>query len=134
MLVNWGVKTVEGDKNAGAIKKVEEMIAHYNPQVMVLEDTASKGSHRTSRIKTLSKQLVAVAERRTIKVVLFSQKQIRQAFFGDARGTKQALAKSIAERFPEELGFLLPPKRRDWMSQDSRMDIFDAVALTLMVR
>ena len=37
----------------------------------------------------------------------------------------------IAERFPGELGFRLPPKRRPWMSQDSRMDIFDAVALVL---
>jgi hypothetical protein len=27
MLVNWGVKSVEGDKNAGAIEKIEDMIA-----------------------------------------------------------------------------------------------------------
>ena len=133
MLVHWGVKSVKGDKNAGAVEKVEDMIARYNPQVMVLEDTATKESHRAPRIKALTKRLVAVAERRTIKVVLFSQKQIRRVFFGDVRGTKHALAENIAERFPEELGFLLPPKRRDWMSQDSRMDIFDAVALALMI-
>jgi Holliday junction resolvasome RuvABC endonuclease subunit len=133
MLVHWGVKSVKGDKNAGTIEKVEDMIARYNPQVMVLEDTATKGSHRAPRIKALTKRLVAVAERRTIKVVLFSQKQIRRVFFGDEPGTKHALAEIIADRFPEELGFRLPPKRRDWMSQDSRMDIFDAVALALMV-
>ena len=120
MLVHWGVKSVKGDKNAGAIEKVEDMIARYNPQVMVLEDTATKGSHRAPRIKALTKRLVAVAERRTIKVVLFSQKQIRRVFLGDNPGTKHTLAKSIAERFPEELGFLLPPKRRTWTSQDSR--------------
>ena len=133
MLVHWGVKSVKGDKNAGAIEKVEDMIARYNPQVMVLEDTATKGSHRAPRIQALTKRLVAVAERRTIKVVLFSQRQIRRVFFGDEPGTKHALAETIAGRFPEELGFRLPPKRRDWMSQDSRMDIFDAVALALMV-
>ena len=134
LLVGWGVKTVEGDKNDGAIKKVEEMLAHYNPQVMVLEDTAIKGSRRSTRIKRLTKRLVAVAERHNIKVALFSQKEIRRAFFGDYPGTKHALAENIAERFPEELRFLLPPKRRDWMSQDSRMDIFDAVALALMIK
>ena len=134
ILVGWGVKTVEGDKNTGAIEKVEDMIAHYNPQVMVLEDTAIRGSRRSPRIKRLTKRLVAVAERRNIKVALFSQKQIRQVFLGDCPGTKHALAEIIAARFPEELGFLLPPKRRDWMSQDSRMDIFDAVALALVVR
>ena len=133
MLVHWGVKSVKGDKNAGAIEKVEDMIARYNPQVMVLEDTATKGSHRAPRIQALTKRLVAVAERRTIKVVLFSQRQIRRVFFGDEPGTKHALAETIAGRFPEELGFRLPPKRLDWKSEDSRMPIFDAVALALMV-
>src|ERR1039457_4870107 len=107
------------------------MIAHYNPQVMVLEDTAIKGTRRSTRIRRLTKRLARVAEKRSIKVALFSQKQIRRVFLGDDPGTKHALAEIIAELFPEELGFLLPPKRRDWMSQDSRMDIFDAVALTL---
>jgi hypothetical protein len=66
-----------------------------------------------------------------MKVALFSQSQVRRAFLGDAVGTKHALANIIAERFPEELGFLLPPKRRDWMSEDYRMPIFDAAALAL---
>jgi Holliday junction resolvasome RuvABC endonuclease subunit len=134
ILVDWGVKSFTGDKNAGSIKKVEEMIAHYSPQVIVLEDTATKESRRSSRIKALTKRLVAVAERRIISAALFSQKQIQRAFFGDVAGTKHALAEIIAERYPEELGFSLPPKRRDWMSEDYRMDIFDAVALALMVR
>ena len=42
------------------------------------------------------------------------------------------MAEILAKRLPEELGFRLPPKRRAWMSEDYRMDIFDAVALALM--
>ncbi len=132
-LVDWGVKSVEGDKNAGSIEKVEEMIALYNPQVMVLEDTVAKGSRRSARIQALTKRLIALAESRAIKVALFSQEQVRRVFFADGRGTKHALAEIIAKRFPEELSFRLPPKRRPWMSEDSRMDVFDAVALALMV-
>src|ERR1035437_1954015 len=123
-LVDWGVRSVEGDKNAGSIKKVEELIAHYNPQAMVLEDTGIKGSRRSPRIQALTQRLVAVAEGRTIKVMLFSQKHIRRVFFGDWGGTKHALAEIIAERFSEELGFRLPPKRRAWMSEDYRMGMF----------
>ncbi|MCX6925726.1 MAG: hypothetical protein NT154_21315, partial [Verrucomicrobia bacterium] len=59
---------------------------------------------------------------------------LRRVFCGARRGTKHALAEIIAQRFPEELGFRVPPKRRPWMSEDFRMDIFDAVALALMVR
>ena len=134
ILVDWGVKSIKGDKNAGSIVKVEEMIAHYEPQVMVLEDTATKGSRRSARIQALTKRLIAVAGNHNIKVALFSQKQVRRVFFADDRGTKHALAEIIAKQFPEELGFRLPPKRRPWMSQDSRMDIFDAVALALVLR
>jgi Holliday junction resolvasome RuvABC endonuclease subunit len=131
LLVDWGVRSVEGDKNAGSIEKVGEMLAHFNPQVVVLEDTATKESRRSARIQALTKRLIVVAESRAIKVALFSRKQVRRVFFGDAGGTKHTLAEMIAEQFPEELGFRLPPKRRPWMSQDSRMDIFDAVALVL---
>jgi hypothetical protein len=134
MLVNWGVKSVKGDKNAGSINEVEKMIAHYGPEIMVLEDTATKESRRCPRIQALTKRLVALAEGRSIKVALFSRKQVLRTFFADGCGTKHALAEIIAERFPEELGFRLPPKRRAWMSEDSRMDIFDAVALALMLR
>jgi Holliday junction resolvasome RuvABC endonuclease subunit len=133
LLVDWGMKRVEDHKNAGCVKKVEAMIAHYNPEVLVLEDTATKGSLRSPRIRTLTKRLVAVAERRALKVVLVSQKQIRRIFLGDNAGSKHAVAEIIAERFPEELGFRLPPKRRTWMSEDSRMAIFDAAALALMI-
>lgn len=133
-LVDWGVKSVKGHKNNGSIKKVEELIAHYNPQVMVLEDTLAKASRRSTRIQALTKRLIALAESHKIKVALFSQKQVQRVFFADGCGTKHALAKIIAERFPEELGFRLPPKRRPWMSEDYRMGIFDAVALALMLR
>jgi Holliday junction resolvasome RuvABC endonuclease subunit len=131
-LAVWGIKWIEGDKNAGCLKKVEKMIAHYSPQVLILEDTATKGSLRSRRIKALTKRLVAVAERRTVKVVLSSQKGIRQALLGDMPGTKHAVAEIITKEFPEELSFRLPPKRRTWMSEDPRFAMFDAVALALV--
>ena len=49
-------------------------------------------------------------------------------FIPDSQGTKHMLAEIIAKRFPEELGSRLPPKRKPWMSEDFRMNIFDAVA------
>src|SRR5664279_4183801 len=78
LLADLGVKSVGGNKNSGSIKKVEEMIALYNPQVMVLEDTAAKESRRAPRIKALTKRLVALAEGHSIRVALFSQKQVRR--------------------------------------------------------
>jgi len=128
-LVDWGVKSVQGSKNAGCLKKVGEIITHYQPTVLVLQDVSSKGSRRSPRIRTLSRQLIRMASRRKVSVKLLSKEKVKEIFFGEGPGTKYALAEIIAKRFPAELGFRLPPKRRPWMSEDSRMDIFDAVAL-----
>jgi hypothetical protein len=43
------------------------------------------------------------------------------------------LAEILATRFPEELAPRLPPKRKPWISEDYRMDIFDAVALAIVL-
>ena len=88
LLVDWGVRSVTGDKNAGSIEKVEEMIAHYNPQVMVLEDTGIKGSRRSARIQALTKRLVALAENRTIRVGAVLTKADTAGLFWRCRGDK----------------------------------------------
>jgi Holliday junction resolvasome RuvABC endonuclease subunit len=134
MLVNWGDKRVKGDKNRNSLAKVEDLIAQYQPDVLVLQDNSTKPFRRAARIRALSRQIIRVAGTRKVSVALFSHEQVRRVFFADGQGTKHALAEIIANKFPEELGFRLPPKRRAWMSEDSRMDIFDAVALVLMLR
>ena len=110
------------------------ILAHYQPDVIVLEDTSKKPFRRSPRIRTLTKRIIRLGESRKITVTLFSREQVRQAFFADGQGTKYALAEILANKFPDELGFRLPPKRRPWMSEDYRMDIFDAVALALVRR
>ena len=110
------------------------MIAHYQPGVIVLEDHLVKHSRRSARIRTLSKKIIIVAESCNIGLALLSREQVRRVFFAQGQGIKYALAQMLATRFPEELGSRLPPKRRPWMSEDYRMDIFDAVALAVALR
>ena len=76
--------------------------------------------------------MVAMASKDKIKVKLFSRERVRRFFLLKREGSKQDLAEILAQRFPEELGFRLPPKRRPWMSEDYRMQIFDAVALAIV--
>ncbi len=134
-LVDWGGKPVKKeDKNKQSLAKVEKLLTHYTPTVLVLEDAAAPGSRRAKRIRTLSARIVTLAKRHHVKVRLLTRAQVRRVFFADEQGTKHKLATLLAERFPEELGSRLPPKRKPWMSQDSRMDMFDAVALALALR
>jgi hypothetical protein len=129
ILVDWGVKTVKGDKNGRSLSKVANLIAHYKPNAIALEDTQSPGSRRRSRVQALTDEIVALAESEHLNVSRFSRKQLNFEFIKDRPETKHALAEYLASRFSEDLGVHLPPKRKCGMNEDCRMDIFDAVAL-----
>jgi hypothetical protein len=135
-LVNWGVKAVQGKekKNVKSLARVESLLVRYQPDVLVLEDVAAKGSLRYPRIRKLVPQIVKLAAIRKMKAKLFSREQVMQTFLPDGQETKHALAKIIAEHFPEQLGSKIPPKRKAWMHEHYQMGIFDAVALAVTFR
>lgn len=134
VLVDWGATEVKHDKNAETLAKVERLIVHYQPDVLVLPDALQKKSRRSARIKSLCQEIAPLAETRKIKVKTISNEQVRKRLVGTAEATKHAIAEMLAKRFQAELGSLLPPKRRPWTSEDRRMDIFDAVALALVFK
>jgi hypothetical protein len=100
----------------------------------VLQDVEAKGSRRAPRIKTLNRQIKGVAEKNKIEVKLISGTQMRSLLLGNPKGTKQEMAEMLAMQFPDELASRLPPKRKLWKSEDSRMDVFDAMALAVVFR
>lgn len=130
-LADWGVKYAEGNKNAICIARVKRLIELHQPEVVVLEDILGAGVRRHARTHKLTAQIVALAEKRKIPVLLLQRKDISQVLLPGGRGTKHALAEIIAQRFPDELLRHLPPKRKPWMKEDYRMGLFTAVGLCL---
>ena len=128
-LVACGNKAILRDKNAKALAWVNRFIQFYQPDVLVLPDVNAADTRRAARIKTLHRKIVAWAGKLQLKVRLVSVTQVRTQLLGAAKGTKFAVAQTLAAKFPDELALRLPPKRRPWMSEDPRMDIFDAVGL-----
>ena len=128
-LVAHGNKAILRDKNTRALKWVEKFIRLYQPAVLVLPDVNAKDTRRAARIKILHKKIGALAREHDLKVRLISVTRVREQLLGGKKGTKQASAEALAAKFPVELASRLPPKRRPWMSEDPRMDIFDAVGL-----
>lgn len=128
-LVACGNKAIRRDKNAGSLAWVKKFIRFYQPEVLVLPEVNGPHARRAVRIKLLHRKIVALAKESKLKVRLITGPQVRTQLLGSAKGTKFALATTLAAKFPEELASRLPPKRRPWMSEDPRMDIFDAVGL-----
>jgi hypothetical protein len=133
-LVDWGVKSVQGDKNRLSLAKIKELITHYQPYTLLMEDMSGQNSRRSARIQSLGLRTKTLASDLNVHVVMLSQQRIQQFFFNDGGGTRYELARILAEQFPEELSQRLPPKRKAWQSEDSRMDIFMAIALIVTFR
>ena len=131
-ILECGIKTARWEKNAQALRKIGKLVFHFNPAVLVLENTDVTGSRRSPRIRELGQEIIALAKSRKIKVKLFSRDRVLKTIIPDRRGTKHAMAEIIARRFPEQLATQLPPERALWDSESPRMAMFEAVALALV--
>jgi hypothetical protein len=130
-LVDWGVRNVGSEKNNQTLLKTDELISKYDPHVLALQDHSAPDSKRRRRIRDLGASLETLARNRDVRVDRCSIARINQSLGNGGRGTKQHRAEIIATLFPDELGTRLPPKRRPWMTEHYRMDIFDAIGLAI---
>jgi hypothetical protein len=133
-LVEYGKKHINADKNARSLKHVEKLIVRYQPEALILDDVNAKGTHRDPRIKELHRTVVALANKRKLPTIKISGTQLRTSLLGNENGTKHEMAEFLAAKFPDELDDHLPPKRPSRKSEDIRMDMFDAVGLSVVAK
>src|SRR5216683_337335 len=129
-LIDWGLREVDGPKNKASIAAAAELIARYHPRIIVLEDVAAKGCRRCRRVRELVDGLEQYGRERGLTVRKVAQTKVKRTFLPLRIRNKNQMARFIAARFPE-LTRLVPPERKPWMSEDSRMAIFDAAAFAL---
>lgn len=129
-LIDYGVKKVKGEKNSACLKKIIDLIDHYQPDGIILENPTAKGSRRQRRVQELTEVILKLALSKRIKARSFSRLQIIKTCSSPGASTKHQVASRIVKQLPD-LGLKLPPPRKPWMTEDERMSIFDAVALAL---
>lgn len=127
VLIDWGVRHARVDRNSKCLQQARELIDHYEPEALVVENTAAKGSRRCPRVDQLIEYLLAMAAGRDLRTRRISRLQVQRCFSKNGSATKRQVAAALAQRFPE-LEPRLPPVRKSYMSEDERMSIFDAVA------
>jgi hypothetical protein len=127
-LVDWAIKAVRGQDEAKTLTKVLELIRHYRPEVMVLED--HKGSRRHPRVRSLLDAVCRLATTESLKIRCVPVSRVKKVFRTFHAKTKYEIAHVVARQLPV-LAPQLPPYRKAWMSEDFRMPIFDAAAFAL---
>jgi Holliday junction resolvasome RuvABC endonuclease subunit len=129
-LIDWGVKSVRPAKEDRCLAGVAAQIQFFAPMVLVLENTTGRGSRRCARVRRLIEAIRVAAGEAGMRTRLVSRREVKAAFAPSAGSTKHQVALAIAQQLPELTG-RVPPRRKPWMSEDERMNIFDAVALAL---
>jgi Holliday junction resolvasome RuvABC endonuclease subunit len=127
-LINWGFRNARKDRNARCIAYVDWMLTKFKPDVLVLEDFGTLKSHRPARIKALADSFAAAAEQHGIACCRISRRTIRSRF--PSCRTKYDIARELAVCFPEIKPWC-PPTRKIWLTEDPRINIFDALSLAV---
>jgi hypothetical protein len=128
-LIDWGVVHVPSSNTQECLVRVGKFIDRYRPDVVVTEHPI-KSPHRGERVRLLLADILTLATRKRKRRGGISRRQVRTRFSKLGRITKRRIAITISKQFPE-LEPRLPRLRKPWMSQDSRMAIFDSLALAL---
>jgi len=125
-LIDWGLCHLLVRTDSAVLSRVGQVLQRYNPDVLVVED--GRGTKRRARACRLIHGIEAIAKRQNIPLVRVSRSAIRRTLA--PAQTKQEIAEAVARYFPE-LASRLPRPRKPWMTEDERMNIFDAVSLVL---
>ena len=130
-LIDWGVKEVHRGKNSKSLALIKKLIEYYEPDLVVVEDCTARGSRRRRRIRNLIQKLLTLCSATRMRTRSVPRLRVRKIF---GASNKDEVAATIVQNFPELAPCQpRPRKAKHDFTEDSRMSIFDAVALALTV-
>lgn len=130
-LVDWGIRVCTRRNGATCPRALRRMIVDYEPSIVVIEGEHEVTSLRLRALGDFVSSVADVLDASAVPVRTFSRMEIRQVFSQAGAVTKEQVARVLVSHFPE-LTTSLPPPRKMWQSEDSRMSIFDALSLAVV--
>jgi hypothetical protein len=112
------------------LEKVNDLLKHYRPDILIFEDCDVKGSRRAIRIKKLLATLGSLGVTSGLRIRAFSKSAVRRVFATFRASTREEIARVVAIQI-SELAPSLPPHRKTFMPEHYSMPMFEAAALAL---
>jgi hypothetical protein len=129
-LLDWGMVFYQKrtpDQFKSAKKKLDDLLARTGPSFVVLVLPGLNADGGAPAVRSMVRSLRATASIRSIQIIHLHRSAIRGAFAPRKARSKHEIAEVLTQTFPE-LGWKLPPARKIWAKEDSKMSIFDALA------
>ncbi|WP_428150924.1 hypothetical protein [Brevundimonas sp.] len=126
----WRMVWVSAADNEAILQKAIRVFEVFRPRTLVLEAFEPSVSSRSERMTLLGRELVAVAYKRDIEVVVLRRSDVQDCFSPLGAMTRHEIADAVARQTPS-LEALLPGKRKAWEPENLRMALFSAAALVV---
>jgi hypothetical protein len=127
-LLDWRTLGCSGPSEAAA--RVNRIMEDMRAEVLVFEDPSDAASRKRLATRTLLENLAAGLPRPRMVARPVRAGEVRRAWRARGARNKQAVAAAIAASFPE-LAHIVPPPRKNYMNEDERVHVFEALALVL---
>jgi hypothetical protein len=133
LLVDWGIYQTKTNTPGRALARIADLLDRYTPAMLVIEDTEHPGCRRRERARLFISDICDMAKAAGVEVQPVTMQDVRERYKALGAKSKDAVAQVLADRFPE-LRRIRPPRRKNWMREDERMAVFDALAMTSLSR
>lgn len=130
LLVDWGIYQTRTKRPERILGRIATLLQRYEPQLLVVEDIHHPRCRRRERARALISEIRDMARTADIAVHFVPMKDVRNHYRDLRAKSKDAVAGLIVTRFPE-LQRIRPPRRKNWMREDERMAVFDAIAMAV---
>lgn len=131
LLVDWGIYQTRTKQPERMLGRIADLLQRYSPDSVVVEDISRPRCRRRERARSLISDICDMARAADVAVRSVAMQDVREHYRDLGAKSKDAVAGLIASRFPE-LRRILPPRRKNWMREDERMAVFDAIAMALV--
>ena len=129
-LLKAGIMQVRPMSNKKALNHVKDLVGIFNPKIVILRDFDTHKPRKNKLIQQLLNEITTYAKEKHIRTFQYSRQQIRDVFELHGATSKYEISKQIITWFPT-LADRAPKKRKPWLPEDSKMGIFDAMALAI---
>jgi hypothetical protein len=125
-LVDWGRRRFYKARVRRLI--LGDLLRLLHPSVLVLRKLSDGSRRNTSRITKVTGKIKREARAARTRIAWLGESSLARFFRKSGKLTRQQIAESMAELFPE-IAWKLPAPRKPWLSEDWGMPLFDAIAL-----
>ncbi len=106
------------------------MITDFKPVTLALESFEGPLARRNDRVRELCGGILDLASANSVETQIYSRADIKAQFEEIGASTRYEIASAIASRI-DAFAHELPPKRKIWLPESSRMGLFNAAAVAL---